>query len=877
MIEIKRKYKPAISKTYAELVAMIAGSSLVVGQKYKATIVNKYIQPITGKVKVGIYDYSTLTPEQLVEVQEEVLFTADAVNSLNPWAESLKYEGHGIRFDFTDTDCINSYHNYQGVFDPGIYYEEVGTIVKDANNDYYVLKVRYSALEPLSNTAVWKLVFNATDSVREGRILERFDTVNLVRLPFDFKQTKFAGFMPNYKQTGSDNTQLPTDIPEISGSQTAGTYYKYFTGEWTLWYCLRDNTDVAPAIPNFVPIHTAGYINSNFSSYGLMKDTRIRTFEILGLGHSWLMPDFDNYKEFYLVQEFDGSDESIVDKSGNARNVYVGKLDNYLYPYINANCSALKNINVPNGVSYVWVGYGGYNIEANDMNEVHIGGEFKRVHVNKNSFGHTFAFADFSRAILNRPGALYTSDVFDLFSSYFEFSNNILMGNGENISNIVLKGSFGGNIVNNIRDCEIASGFNNNRYWSTFKETETGPIHENNVFTKPVFRMKFGTSYSGNFGNEVGEMKDAAIGNNNQGNIYNGEFSVVEMCDGNTGNTYGIFKNQQILTPDTGITYPDMDGGVQIGPGSTNKNTQSLAVGISASNYREGGVSVGKNIGNYGKKSLVVGSWDSLLDMPTDKVSVFGPLMSSDVAAEIILDENGDPHVFSAAELNTYTGTKTFTLTLPTYTDPYYRGFASYFRYGYQIEFATVSPYAVVFSSYVVSLSGYDTITIKDNLPTMTGDFYIRVSAVPLQFFSTQTQISDANSLPFFSLYNLNPAFGLPLVGDYLEINGQYGDVKFHGESKLLNKVVNYKIKSANYTLTDEDVVVECDSLLTITLPTAVGITGREYNIIRSGSGNVTITPNGAETINGQSNLVLTEQYSSVVIYSNGVQWIRGS
>ena len=67
------------------------------------------------------------------------------------------------------------------------------------------------------------------------------------------------------------------------------------------------------------------------------------------------------------------------------------------------------------------------------------------------------------------------------------------------------------------------------------------------------------------------------------------------------------------------------------------------------------------------------------------------------------------------------------------------------------------------------------------------------------------------------------------------------------------------------------------NSLATITLPTAVGITGFEYNIIRTGTGNVTITPNGAETINGYANLVLTEQWSSVVIVSDGVNWVRCS
>ena len=64
---------------------------------------------------------------------------------------------------------------------------------------------------------------------------------------------------------------------------------------------------------------------------------------------------------------------------------------------------------------------------------------------------------------------------------------------------------------------------------------------------------------------------------------------------------------------------------------------------------------------------------------------------------------------------------------------------------------------------------------------------------------------------------------------------------------------------------------------LIVTLPSAVGVQGREYNIIRSGTGNVTITPDGSETISGDSNLILTSQWDSVVIVSDGTNWVRCS
>ena len=60
-----------------------------------------------------------------------------------------------------------------------------------------------------------------------------------------------------------------------------------------------------------------------------------------------------------------------------------------------------------------------------------------------------------------------------------------------------------------------------------------------------------------------------------------------------------------------------------------------------------------------------------------------------------------------------------------------------------------------------------------------------------------------------------------------------------------------------------------------VSLPTAVGIASKEYNIIRVGTDNVTITPDGAETISGDANLVLTTQWDSVSMVSDGTNWVR--
>ena len=83
--------------------------------------------------------------------------------------------------------------------------------------------------------------------------------------------------------------------------------------------------------------------------------------------------------------------------------------------------------------------------------------------------------------------------------------------------------------------------------------------------------------------------------------------------------------------------------------------------------------------------------------------------------------------------------------------------------------------------------------------------------------------------------------------------------------------------KTATYTLAESDYCVYANGTFTLNLPTAVGITDREYNVINIGTGTVTIDPNGSETISGDSTLDITTQWTSVVFRSDGSNWIRCS
>jgi hypothetical protein len=84
--------------------------------------------------------------------------------------------------------------------------------------------------------------------------------------------------------------------------------------------------------------------------------------------------------------------------------------------------------------------------------------------------------------------------------------------------------------------------------------------------------------------------------------------------------------------------------------------------------------------------------------------------------------------------------------------------------------------------------------------------------------------------------------------------------------------------KTANSTVAAIDFTTLCNNTtapITITLPTAAGIGGRMYIIkkVSAAGNNVTIVCNGAQTIDGNATYSLVNQYSSVMIQSDGANW----
>ena len=85
---------------------------------------------------------------------------------------------------------------------------------------------------------------------------------------------------------------------------------------------------------------------------------------------------------------------------------------------------------------------------------------------------------------------------------------------------------------------------------------------------------------------------------------------------------------------------------------------------------------------------------------------------------------------------------------------------------------------------------------------------------------------------------------------------------------------VPYVAKTATYTATTDDYTVDCTTgTFTVTLPTAVGATGRVYIVKNSGAGTITVATTSSQTIDGTSTVTLATK-AVTRVQSNGSNWI---
>jgi hypothetical protein len=92
------------------------------------------------------------------------------------------------------------------------------------------------------------------------------------------------------------------------------------------------------------------------------------------------------------------------------------------------------------------------------------------------------------------------------------------------------------------------------------------------------------------------------------------------------------------------------------------------------------------------------------------------------------------------------------------------------------------------------------------------------------------------------------------------------------------NGTLGTSTKTSSYTVTTSDTVVFADATsgnVTITLPTASGVTGYRFYVKRidNSANTVTIARSGSDTIDGATSFTLDLQYTSVAVVSNGSAW----
>lgn len=84
--------------------------------------------------------------------------------------------------------------------------------------------------------------------------------------------------------------------------------------------------------------------------------------------------------------------------------------------------------------------------------------------------------------------------------------------------------------------------------------------------------------------------------------------------------------------------------------------------------------------------------------------------------------------------------------------------------------------------------------------------------------------------------------------------------------------------KTSNYTIGASDTVIFADATsgsVTITLPVASGLAGYKFFVKRvdNSSNTCTVARSGSDTIDGQTSLTIDQQYTSIMVVSDGSSW----
>lgn len=116
---------------------------------------------------------------------------------------------------------------------------------------------------------------------------------------------------------------------------------------------------------------------------------------------------------------------------------------------------------------------------------------------------------------------------------------------------------------------------------------------------------------------------------------------------------------------------------------------------------------------------------------------------------------------------------------------------------------------------------------------------------------------------------------GVPIGGTVGQVLTKTGALDFQSQwvNPLSMLAFTYTSTVISYAILITDQIIKATGIgITLTLPTAIGITGKEYTIDNAANGSVYLTTSLAQTINGIATQLLLSN-SSITVYSDGANW----
>lgn len=129
----------------------------------------------------------------------------------------------------------------------------------------------------------------------------------------------------------------------------------------------------------------------------------------------------------------------------------------------------------------------------------------------------------------------------------------------------------------------------------------------------------------------------------------------------------------------------------------------------------------------------------------------------------------------------------------------------------------------------------------------------------------------SVTSMPSVVGFKHDPTTPANITGRNIAFQAVTGESVLTGGSLSLA----YVAKTANYTLTAADYLINCTTgSFTTTFPTAVGITGRVYVVKNTGAGTITLATTSSQTIDGSAPGSLAAGPTQIRVMSDGANWI---